>query len=424
MRIQLLALVIQLMIQINLKSQDTLDIDIDPTQEPLFLKNYESLQLNKEDISRMWLIGLADLGVEQRLFHKFSIKGSINTFSISPYFNKNDFTTDLNFNFGGAHGFVNFYPISYSKSSQKTNLSGLYLGVGYGIYYADQYQNAEDFNIDSIKLLFTGKLKNFGRKTAITHGAIFAIGFQQRIFDVMYYNFRLNFANLKTSELNPDNYDVIRTTSRLYLIPSLDLGISLHSKRKKYNFVNYHQSKAHLIKFDFLRILEFTNFKGHGLNASYEQLLPNNPISIVGGLDFSFFKRRNYSDIHFTVTEGYSHNITNVLFGEVRYYYNLEKRRLAGKVGNGLSANYLAVNLAGRHKRIRKEYDDQSPTENSNLFFLGIEILYGIQREIGDHLYLDLRVGLRPVNISFSEINSNKFRVPERTFGLFFGFTK
>lgn len=84
MRIQLLALVIQLMIQINLKSQDTLDIDIDPTQEPLFLKNYESLQLNKEDISRMWLIGLADLGVEQRLFHKFSIKGSINTFLLVP----------------------------------------------------------------------------------------------------------------------------------------------------------------------------------------------------------------------------------------------------------------------------------------------------------------------------------------------------
>jgi hypothetical protein len=404
-------------------SQDTLGVEIDATEEPVFLNNYDYLQLNKEDISRMLFLG-TEIGTEQRLFHKFSIRCAINIFTISPYINKTDFVTDNNFTFGGINAFVNYYPFSYSQSSRKTNLSGLYVGAGFGLYFADKYENTEDFDIDSIKLIFNGDIKNFGRKTAISYGTLFTVGYQQRIFDIMYYNIRLNFANLRLHQLDPDNFDIIRSKSKLYIIPSMDLGISLHSDRKKYNFVNYQMNKTHLIKFDFLRLFIFTPFGGHGLSVSYEQFLGNKPLSLSGGIDFSLSKSRTYSDEYFTIGKSYEHFIGNELFGEVRYYHNLEKRRLEGKIGNGFSANYFALNLSGRHTYTRKEYDDLTPTEKFNKYGIALELLYGIQRELGKHLYIDIRGGLRPINITFSEENNSKFKWPQRTLGVFFGFTK
>jgi hypothetical protein len=178
------------------------------------------------------------------------------------------------------------------------------------------------------------------------------------------------------------------------------------------------------LKFDFLRLFEFKPFVGHGLNASFEQFLANTPISLISGIDFSFSKDRIYTDENFVIGKGYDHFVRSELFGEVRYYHNLEKRRLAGKVGNGFSASYFAVNLSGRHTHIRKEYDDLSPSEKFNIFGIAVEMLYGIQRELGKHLYIDIRGGLRPINITFSEENNTKFQWPQRTFGLFFGFTK
>ncbi|HLO54610.1 MAG TPA: hypothetical protein VK169_09995 [Saprospiraceae bacterium] len=422
MRIQLLLLIL-FVCHMNLTSQDTLSVEIDTTEEPVFLNNYDYLQLNKEDVSRMWLIGI-EAGVEQRLFYKFSFRSSINTFTISPYINRNDFITDINFTFGGISSFVNYYPFSYSQTSRNTNLSGLYFGVGFGLYYGNQYESTEGLNIDSLLSIFKGEHENFGRKTAFSYGTIYTVGYQQRIFNVMYYNLRLNFANLRVNQLNPDNFNTIRTKSKLYLLPAIDLGFSLHSARKKYNFVNYQMQKTHLIKLDFLGLFEFTPFGGHGLNASFEQLLENKPISLIGGIDFSFSKDRTYSDEEFIVAKGYDHFRRTELFGEVRYYHNLEKRRLAGKVGNGFSANYLALNLSGRHTYTRKEYDNLTSTEKFNKYGIALELLYGIQRELGKNLYIDFRGGLRPINITFSEENNTKFQWPQRTIGLFFGFTK
>jgi hypothetical protein len=422
MRIQLL-LFFLFVSQLNLSGQDSLLVDIDTIKEPVFLNNYDYLQLNKEDISRMWLIG-NETGVEQRLFHKFSFRSTINSFTISPYINKNDFITDINFTFGGINSSIKYYPFSSSHTSRKTNLSGLYFGAGFGIYFGSQNENTEGLNIDSLLSIFTGEQNNFARKTALSYGTFFTVGYQQRIFDIMYYNLSINFANLRVNQLNPDNFNTIRSKSKLYLIPSFDLGFSLHSAGKKYNFVNYHIQKTHLIKLDFLRLFEFTPFGGHGLNASYEQFLASKPISMVGGIDFSFSKDRTYSDEEFIIEKGYKHFTRNKLFGEVRFYHNLEKRRLAGKVGNGFSANYFAVNLSGRHTYVREKFDDLSPTEKSNNFSLAVELLYGIQRELGKHLYIDIRGGLRPLNVTFSEENSTKFQWPQRTFGLFLGFTK
>ncbi|HMR88121.1 MAG TPA: hypothetical protein PKD51_08210 [Saprospiraceae bacterium] len=422
MRIQLLLLFL-LLSQINATSQDTLALGIDTTEEPVFLNNYDHLQLNKEDVSRMFFLG-TEIGAEQRLFHKFSFRTTINVFGISPYVNKTDFVTDNNFTFGGFNAFVNYYPFLYSPTSRKTNLSGLYLGVGFGLYFADKYENTEDFNIDSIKLIFNGDIKNFGRKTAVSYGSIFTVGYQQRIFDIMYYHIRLNFANLRVNQLDPDNFNTIRSKSKLYIIPSIDLGFSIHSARKKYNFVNYQIQKTHLLKFDFLRLFEFTPFNGHGLNASFEQLLPNKPISLIGGLDFNFSKQKTYSDENFKVGKGYDHFIGSELFGEVRYYHNLEKRRLAGKIGNGFSANYFALNLSVRHTYTRQVYDDFSPTETFNRYGFAVELLYGVQRELGKHLYVDIRGGLRPINVSLSGDNDTQFRWLKRTFGFYFGFTK
>jgi hypothetical protein len=77
---------------------------------------------------------------------------------------------------------------------------------------------------------------------------------------------------------------------------------------------------------------------------------------------------------------------------EGRYYYNLNRRMLLGKTGNGLSANYVSLGLNYRGAFWKYLHDGYTNKERSN--FVGLIVGTGIQRLISDHLYLDLNIGL------------------------------
>ena len=71
---------------------------------------------------------------------------------------------------------------------------------------------------------------------------------------------------------------------------------------------------------------------------------------------------------------------------EGRWYYNLKRRILKGKTGNGLSANYVA--LGGSYKYERAEYYDQG------YFMPDVYVSIGWQRVFGKHFYFDVCIGL------------------------------
>jgi len=76
---------------------------------------------------------------------------------------------------------------------------------------------------------------------------------------------------------------------------------------------------------------------------------------------------------------------------EGRYYYNLNRRILKGKTGNGLSANYISV--GANYRGTFYEYLSGGNTINQRSSFVGLVVGTGIQRLISDHLYLDLNLG-------------------------------
>ena len=76
---------------------------------------------------------------------------------------------------------------------------------------------------------------------------------------------------------------------------------------------------------------------------------------------------------------------------EGRYYYNLNRRILMGKSGNGLSANYISLGATYRGEFYNYRSDGHKNHQGSS--FVGVIARTGIQRLISDHFYIDLNIG-------------------------------
>ncbi|MDP2723689.1 MAG: hypothetical protein Q8O72_13115 [Bacteroidales bacterium] len=77
--------------------------------------------------------------------------------------------------------------------------------------------------------------------------------------------------------------------------------------------------------------------------------------------------------------------LTTTLLVEGRWYYNLKRRMVKGKTGNGLSADYIAFGGSDSYD-FRSSYalNEQNPK---------IFLVTGWQRIFGKHLYYDIQVG-------------------------------
>jgi len=96
--------------------------------------------------------------------------------------------------------------------------------------------------------------------------------------------------------------------------------------------------------------------------------------------------RFSYSSINYQeVKENYWFFSTNILL-EGRWYYNLKRRILKGKTGNGLSANYIAFGGSSIYST------GKYPGEDNIYNYL--HLTTGWQRLFSKHLYFDINIGL------------------------------
>lgn len=79
------------------------------------------------------------------------------------------------------------------------------------------------------------------------------------------------------------------------------------------------------------------------------------------------------------------------LLVESRYYYNLNRRILMGRSGNGLSANYVSLGALYHGNYWTSEWSGNK--NNFSETIIGLVAYTGIQRLITDHLYFDLNIG-------------------------------
>lgn len=76
---------------------------------------------------------------------------------------------------------------------------------------------------------------------------------------------------------------------------------------------------------------------------------------------------------------------------EGRWYYNLNRRILNGKSGNGLSANYFSFGAFYSGEYLTSHH--KGNTQHEDITFVGLRVSTGIQRLISKHLYYDLNFG-------------------------------
>ncbi|HEY9114359.1 MAG TPA: hypothetical protein VIN10_06635 [Bacteroidales bacterium] len=125
---------------------------------------------------------------------------------------------------------------------------------------------------------------------------------------------------------------------------------------------------------------------------SFERKIGQSPFSINTGIQTVFrylnsFQNKDYQQEY--KYEGSSIIVNYLLEG--RYYYNLKRRILTGKSGNGLSANYLAL---GGDLEYYTTYYNTDKSYNSNYFDQEIYFATGWQRLFGKHLYYDINIGI------------------------------
>ena len=112
----------------------------------------------------------------------------------------------------------------------------------------------------------------------------------------------------------------------------------------------------------------------------FEQKIKETPFSINTNLR-GVFIGYSHND-HFDNFFGYQLDI------ESRWYYNLKKRILKGKTGNGMSADYFALGItnyggSGDDHIFLGSYNRVAPT-----------ISWGIQRTIAEHLYYNFSINV------------------------------
>ena len=111
---------------------------------------------------------------------------------------------------------------------------------------------------------------------------------------------------------------------------------------------------------------------------------------------------------HFTASDFKSFNLSFEHTLETRYYYNLKKRILKGKTGNGLSANYVSIGIFNNYRESLT-----SSFKSEHYGYLQPQISSGIQRFVGDHFFYDIGLGVRKRkrNLYTNQIMNNQYEI-------------
>lgn len=255
---------------------------------------------------------------------------------------------------------------SVKAGKSKWNLSGNYFSIGATYWNANInsfYRSVENLNFFSI----------YGKW-----------GIQHRFLKRGYIDFGIKAeVSFYSDKTQPTSYSISTY---------MDAGFAFAKDKQKLNkdalcsVLRCYESDRFLIKanlINFLSLGVYNNELSIAFNpeVAFEIKLGQSPFSLNANIRVqSGYNRFNYRSYFRLFT----------LF-ESRWYYNLNKRLLKGKTGNGLSANYIAFGIYNQfidHKSI-----DRDRTFDIWANYNGIQLVTGIQRTYSEHFYFDINVG-------------------------------
>ncbi len=184
--------------------------------------------------------------------------------------------------------------------------------------------------------------------------------------------------------------------STLFFSTYVDAGLAFTRDKYKLDFdklcpvLRCHAEDRFLLKTNLVNIINLAYVRESLIgsitpNIEAEFKLGTSPFSINTklGSKFQYSKVKNYDAEVFSISPE--------LTIEGRYYYNLHRRMLMGKSGNGLSANYVSLGPTYRGNYYKQNSANGKYHEGAS--FVGLKVGTGIQRLISDHLYLDMNIG-------------------------------
>lgn len=215
--------------------------------------------------------------------------------------------------------------------------------------------------------------------------------------------------------------------STLFFNTFVDVGLAFTKDKYKLDFdrlcpvLRCHAEDRFLLKTNLVNIINLAYMRKTLIgsiepNIAAEFKLGSSPFSI----NTLFISKIQYSKSNYDIHKFESFSVIPELTIEGRYYYNLHRRILMGKSGNGLSANYISLGATYRgefYNSISNGFNDRQKKS-----FTGIKVGAGIQRLISKHLYLDINIsgafGTNYYYDGWTRPNRNK---TQATFDLGFG---
>lgn len=292
-----------------------------------------------------------------------------------------------------------WFPQFLDFNEEKTEaLSGNYLALRYDVKYRDKFWY--NYPIDN-------------PQSSVTHYFSLLGGLQRRILGSGFLDIGLGFqfwtGNKPLPYYTADGTLRHRSanSSGIGLYYQLGLGFALFTQN--YNtakersaddlskFFSYQVAEHHLVKINLLELIKtvdysaaYNKLKLKG-DVTFEQKIGRSFSINIGGIAAtSLYSRKKSLSSNGALV---ANKITATLEAELapRWYYNLPRRIATGKSANNLSANYLSLAF-----NYRQQIGEESLNPNAIAVpkAASLALLYGLQRRIFNHGYLDYRLGI------------------------------
>jgi hypothetical protein len=265
-----------------------------------------------------------------------------------------------------------YYKTGENKQSNTTNLSGAYFALGASYNKTKSSTDSQGIRSDYSSIPVFAKW-----------------GLQRRFLKHGYVDFGVRTgANISLTDWAPTSFT---------LSTYVDAGLAFTRDKQELDFdklcpvLRCHAADRFLLKTNLVDIISLGFVRKTFIgtirpNIAVEAKLGNAPFSINTKLScgLSYSKSWN-SDFHTFI-------LAPQVLVEGRWYYNLNRRILNGKSGNGLSANYIS--FGGLYHGEYQTVVGEQYNYDFNKEFFGGRLSTGIQRTIGKHLYFDVNIGV------------------------------
>jgi hypothetical protein len=306
------------------------------------------------------------LSFEKRIAKTISLDAAISYNSSGPnadiYVHGSEFSLEARW----------YYKTGKNKQSNTTNLSGAYFALGASYNKTKSSTDSQGIRSDYSSIPVFAKW-----------------GLQRRFLKRGYVDFGIRSgANISLTEWAPTSF---------FLGNYVDAGLAFTRDKQELDFdklcpvLRCHAADRFLLKTNLVDIINVGYLRKTLMgtfrpNIAAEVKLGESLFSINTKLScgLSYSKTWNYDFHTFTIAP-------RVLV-EGRWYYNLNRRILNGKSGNGLSANY--VSFGGLYYGEYQTTIGGSYNYDFNKELFGGRLSTGIQRTIGKHLYFDVNIGV------------------------------